>query len=139
MGREKRVAARVIGVGLVVGLAGGCTTMSDALDPGRWFEGRERPAAQPRAVSERVPGEDRPFPNLSTVPPRPQPTSPEARRQIAQGLSADRDNARYSEEVIRRQSDAGVPPPSRPIARSEPPSVASAALAAPAQQTSAPP
>lgn len=40
------------------------------------------------------PGEDGPYPNLGTIPPRPQPPSAEQRRQIMAALEAERTAAR---------------------------------------------
>ena len=53
------------------------------------------------------------YPSLHTVPPRPQLSYPvEQRRAIVDGLVADRENARYTSEVIRyRTGLSSMPPP----------------------------
>jgi outer membrane protein OmpA-like peptidoglycan-associated protein len=56
------------------------------------------------------------WPSLHTVPPRPQLSYPvEQRRAIVDGLIADRENARYSNQVVRyRTGLSGLPPPATP-------------------------
>jgi outer membrane protein OmpA-like peptidoglycan-associated protein len=56
------------------------------------------------------PGADQSFPNLASVPEKPTPTSAAERQKMAEGLVADRENARYSSEVIRRQGEVGMSP-----------------------------
>lgn len=51
------------------------------------------------------------FPSAGTVPERPQTTSMEERRQVANSLVADRDHARYSGEALR----GGTEPPASPL------------------------
>jgi outer membrane protein OmpA-like peptidoglycan-associated protein len=53
------------------------------------------------------------YPNLHTVPPRPQLSyTVEQRRAIVEGLIADRENARYTSEVVRyRTGLSSMPPP----------------------------
>jgi outer membrane protein OmpA-like peptidoglycan-associated protein len=57
------------------------------------------------------------YPSLHTVPPRPQLSySVEQRRAIVDGLVADRENARYTGEVVRyRAGLSNTPPPEPPI------------------------
>ncbi len=63
---------------------------------------RDSTGAHPTASSKTVPGQDKPYPNIGTVPPRPA-TTPEAERQkMVQGLVADRADARYTDETLRR-------------------------------------
>lgn len=56
------------------------------------------------------------YPSLHTVPPRPQLSyTVEQRRAIVDGLIADRENARYSNQVVRyRTGLSGLPPPDAP-------------------------
>lgn len=56
------------------------------------------------------------YPSLHSVPPRPQLSyTVEQRRAIADGLIADRENARYSNQVVRyRTGLSGLPPPDAP-------------------------
>lgn len=56
------------------------------------------------------------YPALQTVPPRPQLSYPvEQRRTIAEGLISDRENARYTSQLVRyRSGRTDLPPPPRP-------------------------
>ncbi|MGQ0676308.1 MAG: hypothetical protein ACT4N4_09540, partial [Rhodospirillales bacterium] len=62
------------------------------------------------------PGQEKPYPNLGSVPQqRPVRQSIEEQRQaIQQGLVADRQNARYTDQVIRHEPVSSAPP-ARPI------------------------
>jgi len=54
-------------------------------------------------------------PALSSVPPRPADvTAPSVRERVVEGLVADRANARYSDQTVRLQGDAGQPAASAP-------------------------
>lgn len=64
-------------------------------------------------------GDDEAFPTVSDVPDRPASSSAEQRTQTAQGLVADRENAQYTDEEIRRDETPQVAAVS-PVARSEP-------------------
>ncbi|MDW8443605.1 MAG: hypothetical protein RML45_04315 [Acetobacteraceae bacterium] len=55
-----------------------------------------------------VPGADRPYPNLGTVPARPPRPSAEERRRVAEALVADRENARHV--GLPRRPAAEAPP-----------------------------
>lgn len=110
-------------------LLAGCSTWADPTD---WFDDdataqTDESASAPAAKTS---DEDKDFPNLASVPERPKAPSEEDRKRLADSLTADRDNAEYSKEVIRRQSAASVPAPPPP-----PPSASSvraqAAAAAP--------
>ena len=78
------------------------------------------------AVEDTGPTETAPtpsdYPSLHTVPPRPQLTyTVEQRRAIVEGLIADRENARYSNQVVRyRAGLSGLPPPDTPPAAAAP-------------------
>jgi outer membrane protein OmpA-like peptidoglycan-associated protein len=103
----------------------GCSVPNWA-NPVRWYDGvadqfRADPAAPGNAQA----------PPLSSVPERPRVTPAEDRRQITQGLVADREGARYTDDVVRRAEDtsgpapsvrvAAPPPPPPTVARAEPP------------------
>jgi len=105
--------------------------------------------ANPARVYDRVSGvftgdgDDAAFPTASDVPDRPETTSAEDRRQTAQGLVADRENAQYTDEEIRRDEPAqvaAVAPAPRPAPPPRPERVtteeaAPAPTPAPAPQT----
>jgi len=74
----------------------------DWVDPNTWFD--DSPPAH-QAIA--VPQTTGPIPNLATVPDLVPLPSPEVqRRQIAEGLTADRANARYSDEPLTVESTA---------------------------------
>jgi hypothetical protein len=58
----------------------------------------------------------REYPSLHTVPPRPQLSyDVQQRRAIVDGLIADRENARYTDQVVRyRTGQSSLPPPPTP-------------------------
>lgn len=87
----KRVAGLAC-VGLTAFLAA-CSSVPAALNPVKWWHG-----LQGGTIAEQrppPPGADDPYPNLGTVPPRPAPSDPKLRQQIADGLIADRGNAQH--------------------------------------------
>lgn len=117
----------------------GCSSVPDAANPVEWYRGAEDWVSgeeNPKAAkSEKpVPGADKDFPKLSTVPERPH-VSPEAERaRAAARLRADRERARYTDQRIRLQSDTAprpLPPPAPPPAPSPPPSAGTSPVAPP--------
>jgi outer membrane protein OmpA-like peptidoglycan-associated protein len=76
---------------LVVLALAACGPRSDPLELARTTAGRAATADLPP-----VPGADRPYPSLGTVPERPVPPPATLRRQISDALVADRENARHS-------------------------------------------
>lgn len=95
-------AGRAAAALALAALLGGCGT----LDPAGWFHKREGGViAQQKGP---LPGENRPYPNLATVPPAPSPPDLKALRQITAGLVADRENAQLQAEATP------LPDPSRP-------------------------
>ena len=63
--------------------------------------------AQPRPE---MPGADQPYPNLSTVPPKPKPVDESARAAVSQRLVADRANAQYETKVDPLPPVKAAPP-----------------------------
>ena len=130
---------------LVAGLGmAGCSSVPDAVNPVEWYRGTTEtvggwfdsdqpvPPEPGRAAGDPGSSASTAYPNLSTVPERPTPsTTPEQREALRQGLVADRANARYTEPAPGRAS-----PPPASAARapaSQPP-----APQAPAPQSQAP-
>ncbi len=136
-------------------LLGGCSKTPDSLNPVEWYKGAkdavagdggEGQAAQAAngeqtasgLVADRgkpPPGADKPFPNLAEVPDRPRTISAEERQAVVEGLVSDREQARYSSEVIRRQGapvqSLGPPRTATSSAAPEPVATIAAAAAAP--------
>jgi hypothetical protein len=99
--------------------------------------------AEGTARSETV-AVDAGYPSLYSVPPRPQLSYPvEQRRAIVDGLIADRENARYTSEVIRYRAGLSNLPPPEPRTVAAVPAVvepeAQGAGAAPPSAPSEPP
>ena len=119
--RSRRVVWSVSGLVLVATL-GGCSFVPDWADPSawsyrwanpvNWYEGvfgDDESHLTVTTVSS-VPGEDDEFPNLSSVPDRPITVeTSEERATVAEGLVADREQARYTDEVIRAGPAAPEP------------------------------
>lgn len=103
---DRTKAARrgvLIGAAMLFGL-GGCSIMPDWANPGNLYDsvfdddtslsGLSSDAAAPRDQEN--------FPDLSSVPERPsEASSPEEIEEVRDGLIADRDSARYTDEVLR--------------------------------------
>lgn len=144
------------GRGMKIGLAAtagllllaGCSSVPDAVNPVEWYKGAtslfeddEAPAAQ-RPTAERS-GESQSYPNLGSVPARPADiSSPSERRATQQGLAADRDQARYTDQQPANAIDTGsssgasrTAPAAAPTPR---PAVATPAPTAPAPIAPAP-
>lgn len=107
---------------LVAMSVGGCSYVPDAANPVEWYKGtrdwingadKVEAAKQPDAKP--IPGADKSFPKLYSVPKRPRSTTRAERQKMANTLIADRNSARYSDEQFRRQNSsigAGTLPPS---------------------------
>jgi outer membrane protein OmpA-like peptidoglycan-associated protein len=89
---------------ILVVLAGalvGCSTLERA-NPVSWFDDDK-----PKRTGE-LPT-DEPYPNLADVPGRPVRPPALERDKITRGLAADRENAQYTEETLRRVPEAPLP------------------------------
>lgn len=127
--------ARKLAALFLAAVLGGCETASD-LDVFGLFDEEPAVAETPAqaAVRERGDAEtaaagEQPTPALSSVPERPEaPTPAEVRARVVEGLAADRENARYSDETIRlqgssRETTAATPAPAPPQPPSPPTSI----------------
>lgn len=113
--------ARAASVLTAVFLFAGCSAVPDWANPVEWYDGAaslisgddeaESKPAEGTVAAKKTPGDGKDFPNLASVPERPQASTEEERKRLAASLNADRENAKYSDEVIKRQSAATVPPP----------------------------
>ena len=97
----KRQDARtgVLAVCLAGFLVNGCSSVPSWADPAEWYRDTKK------QTSTHIPGKDKNFPKLSSVPARPTAPSEAERKKMVKGLLADRQAARYSDEKIRRQSE----------------------------------
>jgi outer membrane protein OmpA-like peptidoglycan-associated protein len=124
-----RFARATVSMAAVMLLAG-CSTWAD---PTEWFgsDSAAQTGESATAPAVKTPGADKDYPNLASVPERPKAPSEEDRKRLADSLTADRDNAEYSKDVIRRQSASSVPaPPPPPPSASSVQARATAAAAA---------
>ena len=153
---KKRLATTALMFAGVLGAAG-CSSVPDAVNPVEWYRGASDAVGgmfgdEPEAGQ--TPGDpgtsaNTAYPNLSTVPPRPTPsTTAEQREAMKQGLVADRANARYTEPApgsgspspSGARAPAPVPQRSQPQPQSPAPRPAEpqAALPTPVPTTPAP-
>ena len=80
------------------------------------------PAGREELQAYPVPGATAPFPKLATVPePPPRETTLAELESVAEGLVADRENARYTDEVFRKEMAEEPPPPAAPFVAVAPP------------------
>ena len=95
-------------------LMAGCTYLPEYMDPidwidsaNEWVTGGNNESDEMTALgSEKVPGEEDPFPSLDSVPDdRPSIRTLREREAIANALVADRDNARYDETDVPKSSE----------------------------------
>jgi outer membrane protein OmpA-like peptidoglycan-associated protein len=125
------VSLRALCVGTALLALSGCSSTPDWANPVEWYRGArdavvgsdkdesasggdKGKATKSGSRATPAPGSDKAFPNLASVPERPQGPTEEERDRMAKSLAADRANARYSDEVIRRQSESGTAPASQP-------------------------
>jgi len=101
-------------VALAVVLSG-CSSVPDAANPVKWytntvdyFSGDKDAKAPAEEADKAVPGADQPFPNLATVPAKPEVSSAEERSRIAQGLVSDTERRRYAQDVARQGAPTNV-------------------------------
>jgi len=106
-------------------LLSGCSSVPDYANPvewynsasdsvGGWFEDEDE-AFEEGSAADAGTSPDEEYPNLASVPDRPTPsTTAEEREAIRDGLTADRENARYTDDDSgsARVAPVGFPPPS---------------------------
>ena len=143
---QRRPFLGLLSVLISAGVLAGCSSVPDALNPVEWYrdtrdwvtgaDGPEEP--NPAAKPSTAAGKD--FPSLNTVPSRPQPPTAAERKRLSRSLAADRQQARYSDEVIRRQTDSsGKLTQSGPATPAVPPTPPRAVQSARAMPPLAPP
>jgi outer membrane protein OmpA-like peptidoglycan-associated protein len=126
-------SARTVMVLSVMAILSGCSSLSD-LDAsdidvlGIFDEGPPATTttgqSDVRAAGDLESSAVNATPNLSSVPERPEaPTSPDVRQRVVEGLAADRENARYSDQSIRLQGDTRETVPAAPTTAPAPPQI----------------
>jgi outer membrane protein OmpA-like peptidoglycan-associated protein len=128
--------ARMLVVFSLAAVLTGCSSASDLDVFGIFDEGPAAPATEGQSTvraggdAASAAASSQPTPSLSSVPPRPDaPTPPDVRQRVVEGLVADRENARYSDQSIRLQGSTRetVPAPAATVAPAPPPISSSAA------------
>jgi len=122
----------VLAVCLAGFLVSGCSSVPDWANPAEWYRdtkgwvtGSSSSTAQPPQASTPIPGKDKEFPKLASVPARPAAPSEADRKKMAKSLAADRQAALYSDEQIRRQGEnVTSATASAPVSRAVPQPVA---------------
>jgi outer membrane protein OmpA-like peptidoglycan-associated protein len=94
-------------------LLGGCSSVPDAVNPVKWYEntvdlfsGDDN--GQAAAKPQPAPGGEKAFPDIGTVPERPQVSDVSSRQQIAEGLVGDREKRRYAPTISRQGAPSNV-------------------------------
>ena len=118
LARGRAKSARTLVAMSLAAIVTGCATLSDLdasdLDVFGIFED-DPPATttagqasvRARGDQESAAASEQSTPELSSVPPRPEaPTPPDVRQRVVEGLVADRENARYSDQAIRLQGSS---------------------------------
>ncbi|MSO66203.1 MAG: OmpA family protein [Alphaproteobacteria bacterium] len=118
----ERMRSVTFAAGAVALLLAGCS-VPNWVNPVRWYD-----LVTDQFSSDPAPHAQQSAPPLSSVPERPRATPLEDRRQVTQGLVADREGARYTDDIVRRaETDSPTPPSVRTapaptqVARAEPP------------------
>ncbi|MEE8445832.1 MAG: OmpA family protein [Alphaproteobacteria bacterium] len=138
---QRRPFLGLLSVLIGAGVLAGCSSVPDAINPVEWYRdtrdwvtGADGPAEPSPAIKPSTAGA-KDFPSLNTVPSRPQPPTEAERKRLSRSLAADRQEARYSDEVIRRQTDSSgkltQSGPVKPAATPTPPRAVQSARATP--------
>lgn len=132
---------------LVVLALNGCSSVPDAVNPMEWYRSAtgsssSRTAAQASTTDTRMSeAQAKAAPNLATVPGRPTRASTPAERQaLTQGLVADRENAKYTDDDLQPRTAQAIAPaarPAPPVTTPPAPAAAAPAPAAPSPPTAA--
>lgn len=108
--------------GLVFAL-GACSSVPNWANPVEWYDSTaawisgdddntREARAESREQARQSPQASEPYPNLATVPDRPEATSPSQRREVEGALMADREQARH--EALDRPRTVSPPPAEAP-------------------------
>ncbi len=144
LGCDGGIAAwRAILIGAGALALAGCTSVPDYANPVEWYhdvvDTFDDEAETDVTAPQPVPGADEPYPSLSEVPVAPPREMSVAEMDIvAEGLIADRENARYTDEEIRRQGDEtttlAAPEETAPVVMAEPVPPAATVIMEPAAE-----
>jgi hypothetical protein len=101
-------AKRTLLVALLAGVAAGCSSLPDWVNPDTWGDGSE-PSTAVADESGVAPGQ---YPVLADTPSKAPPTtSTDEQKQVSNALVADRAQAQYSSEQLRAGAEPSAAPP----------------------------
>ncbi len=132
---RRRTSRRALGVSLVAGvlLVGGCSQVPDYANPIEWYKSAADAVTGGSGEDAKTPpppGSDAPFPKLGDVPERPSREAALADLDaVAEGLAADRANAKYTAPPPAPTPTSEPAPPPAPKAQPAPQSAAPAPAA----------
>lgn len=136
---RKGVLAAVLAMSV---LLSGCESVPDVVNPFSWFGDDEKENQEPLPASER---DQKVYPKLGAVPKRP-PSLETQQENIAEGLSADVENARYTDDKVQREAARrsagtrpGAVPPAVPAPRAVPRAPRVPTVPAPSGRAAVPP
>lgn len=89
-------------------LLAGCSSAGSSLNPLDWFGGSSSPSDRSASAKENPP-DDSDFPKIRNDK-RPEVSSTKERSDLTKGLAADHSNAKYTQDVLRREGN-----PTRPL------------------------
>jgi outer membrane protein OmpA-like peptidoglycan-associated protein len=93
----------------------GCTEVPDYANPAEWYRSAVDvfdDDAPPPPPAEDVPGAHEPFPSVGDIPESPnREIELSALESVGEGLAADRESAKYTDEILRSDDDGDIPLP----------------------------
>lgn len=99
--RRWHIAALMVAFGVLMGACDTTSEIVDAVNPINLFEDDDE-AEEEAPTSATVPGDDQPYPAIGSVPEAPETPAISLEGDIVrEGLVADKQNARYTDQVIR--------------------------------------
>jgi len=123
------IKGTTLSVVIALGL-GGCSSLPDWANPVDWYDsafntdGAAPPQSERQVAANKS---EKSFPSLNTVPTKaPETSSTSDRTNVASGLIADRDKAKYTDEDLRSGGKSGTqlavkrPPAPKAVAKSQP-------------------
>ena len=127
-------AGRIVALAVAAGFTlSACSSVPDAVNPVEWYKGTvdffsgDEEDATAEEQKPDLPGEkEAEYPNLSSVPEKSAPTPEAEREKITEGLVADNQNARYTDNpaAARQPPRRSLTPPTADSATSPAPSAA---------------
>jgi len=94
-------------------LLAGCSSVGDSLNPVGWYKGVSdwasgAPSSSASASAKDSPADESGFPTIQNDK-RPDVSSTKDRSELSKGLAADRSNAKYTQDVLRRDGNPTHP------------------------------